>query len=149
MADEDSRELVTVKHPGIEGTAQTLRSALPHLDGEWEPVDEPDDSPSPAEADQELVWVRHPDLEGPAAQTPRSALAHMDGKWVEVPDPDTVPETVTENLQKSVLQAVAKSRGLPVSGTKAELAEAITAHDEETAQDSPPADGDVATPEEK
>lgn len=147
MADEDPRELVHVQHPDMEGTAQTLRSALPHLDGQWEEIDDP--GPTSVAYDQELVWVRHPDLEGPPAQTPRSALAHMDGKWVEVADPDTVPETVTENLQKSVLQAVAKSRGLPVSGTKAELAEAITAHDEQTAQDSPPADGDVATAKEK
>jgi hypothetical protein len=79
--------------------------------------------------------------------SPRSALAHLDGKWVEVPDPDTVAETVTEELQKNVLKAAAKSRGLPVSGTKAELAEAINTYDEASDQDTQPAE--QATAEEK
>jgi hypothetical protein len=142
-------ELVLVAHPDLEGTAEVSRSSLSHMDGQWVEVDEPavEAEPSSVAYDQELIWVRHPDIDGPPAEVPRSALAQMDGKWVEVADPDTVGETVTEELQKSVLKAEAKARGLPTSGTKAELAEAIKAKDEQGDQDTQPAE--QATAEEK
>lgn len=45
------------------------------------------------------------------------------------------PEEAYEDRKKAELQAEAESRGLPTSGTKAELAEALTADDESSSTD--------------
>lgn len=139
---EHPHELIHAKHPDL-GNVVVPRSALPHMTG-WEETDEPETLPtSPAAYDHELVEVTHPGLEG-SAQVLRSSLAQMDGEWHEVRDE---PDVDLEGLMKADLQVEAEMRGLPTSGTKAELAEAITVYDEQAKQTTHPAD--VATAEEK
>jgi hypothetical protein len=135
-------ELIHVAHPDVDGTAVVPRSSLPHMVG-WEEVDAPETGPSSDAYDHELIEVTHPGIEG-TAQVLRSSLGQMDGEWTEVSDEGDVD---LEELNKPDLKAEAEKRGLPTSGTKAELADAITAHDEQASQDTQPAD--VATLEEK
>lgn len=66
-------------------------------------------------AEVQVVW-EHPDLPGAAFQR-------------DTYEPDEDPEPVTvdpESVTKAELQDMARQQGLPVSGTKAELAEALS-----------------------
>jgi hypothetical protein len=81
---------------------------------------------------QEQVRIRHP-LTGSTAVVARSAVAvHRSAGWQEITDEDEVESLEAKTVPE--LKALLEQRGLPVSGSKAELLERLQEPAEQTSE---------------
>jgi hypothetical protein len=131
---------VRMTNPASGGEYDADPGQVEHLKAAGWELDDPDADYErwPAELQrfegQEQVRIRHP-LTGSTAVVARSAVAvHRSAGWQEITDEDDAGSLEAKTVPE--LKALLEQRGLPVSGTKAELIERLQEPAAETEQDN-------------
>jgi hypothetical protein len=139
---------VRMTHPNLPGAEISVAaSAVPfHEDSGWKQVPGQAERGEvwPAElrlyGGQPLVRLYHPDLDAEVTVAESAVPFHRERGWQVVDVDDPGPETPAEDAAEgdgldaktvAELQALARDRGLPVSGTKAELLERLREHEQQ------------------
>jgi hypothetical protein len=139
-------------HPDLEGQEIAVApSAVPvHAESGWQVVPGQDETGDewPAEVQrfegQPPIRLRHPDLEQEITVAESAVPFHREKGWLPVDDEgEPEPAGDLEGLTVEQLRDLVRARGLPVSGTKAELVERLSP------QASEPAEAAEQTPEEE
>lgn len=152
-------------HPVSGGEYPASASQVPFLkENGWQVVEGQDEQGEewPAELQrfegQPLVWIRHPDVDGdPIPVGASSVPIHRSSGWYVVEDESSsdaeddgpASEDGRDDLTVEELKDEARARGLPVSGTKAELLERLRGEQTETEQDAGAEDESAPDDEER